>query len=55
MTKDMHVMSELLDLGNEQIILEIRELVNSINKISDNNDIYCELMKQLFLSSSNKN
>lgn len=43
------------DLSNEKIVLEIRELVNEIDSVKDEINIYCTLMKQIFLSGSNEN
>ncbi len=45
----------LNNLDDEKIVLEIRELVAGINSIKNDVDIYCDLMKQIFLSGSNKN
>lgn len=45
----------MIDLENESIVLEIRELVNGIDKIKGEIDIYGELVKQLFLSGSGRN
>ena len=48
-------MDEVLDLSNEQVVIEIKNLMNGINFINDKVDIYCDLVKQMFLSGSNKN
>lgn len=48
-------MDEVLDLSNEQIVIEVKNLMNNINFINDKVDIYCDLVKQMFLSGSNKN
>lgn len=45
----------MIDLENESIVLEIRELVNGIDKIKGEIDIYGELVKQLFLNGSGRN
>jgi len=45
----------LNDLNKEKIILEVRELVSNIDSVKDEFNIYCDLMKQMFLSSSNQN
>jgi hypothetical protein len=42
-------------LENEKIVLEIKDLVAEINSVKKEFDVYCDLMKQIFLSSSNKN
>lgn len=39
----------------EKIVLEIRELVNGVEKAKDDFNVYCDLMKQLFLSKSGTN
>lgn len=43
------------DLKNEKIAVEIRELLNEVDKIQEEIGVYCDLMKQMFLSGSNKN
>ncbi|MEI8128133.1 MAG: hypothetical protein WCG95_00820 [bacterium] len=45
----------LNNLDDEKIVLEIRELVAGIDSIKNDVNIYCDLMKQIFLSGSNKN
>jgi len=45
----------MFDLENETIVLEIRDLVNSVDKVKEEVNIYCDLMKQMFLSTSGKN
>lgn len=39
----------------EKITKEINSLVDDIEKIKGNVDVYCELMKKMFLSTSNLN
>jgi len=39
----------------DRIMLEIRELVNGIETVKDEVDIYSDLMRQLFLSASLEN
>lgn len=46
-------MDELLD--KEPIMIEIRDLIGEIDKAKDEMNIYCDLIKQIFLSGSNKN
>lgn len=46
-------MDELLE--QEPIVIEIKELINGIDKAKEEMNIYCDLVKQLFLSGSNKN
>lgn len=40
---------------DEKIVLEIRELVNGVEKAKDDISVYCDLMKQIFLSKSGTN
>jgi len=39
----------------EQTMLEIRELVKDIENAKENMTMYCEIMKDIFLSGSGKN
>lgn len=39
----------------EQTMLEIRELVKDIENAKENMTMYCEIMRDIFLSSSGKN
>lgn len=43
------------DLKNEKVAVEIRELLNEVNKVQEEIGVYCDLMKQMFLSGSSKN
>ena len=43
------------DLSSEKIILEVKELISNIDSVKDEINIYCDLLKQMFLSSSNQN
>lgn len=43
------------DLSDTEIILEIRELVAGIDSAKNEVNVYCDLMKQMFLSSSREN
>lgn len=45
----------MFDLKNEEIVLEINELIRGIDKAKEEVDIYCDLVKQMFLSFSGKN
>lgn len=45
----------MINLETEDIVLEIRELVAGIDSVKEEINVYCELMKQMFLSASNKN
>ena len=45
----------MLDIKNEDIVIEINELINGIDRVKEEVDIYCNLMKQMFLSGSGKN
>jgi len=42
-------------IEEEQIVLEIRDLVRGVETAKDEMNVYCELMKQLFLRNSNSN
>ena len=39
----------------EKITKEINSFLDDIEKIKENVDVYCELMKKMFLSTSNLN
>lgn len=43
------------DLKKESIVLEIQELVQGIESAKNEMNIYCDLMKQIFLSTSEMN
>jgi hypothetical protein len=45
----------MLDIKNESIVIEINELINGIDKVKEEVNIYCDLMKQVFLAGSGKN
>jgi len=45
----------MLNLKNENIVIEINELINGIDRVKEEVDIYCDLMKQMFLAGSGKN
>jgi hypothetical protein len=45
----------LNDLNEQNIIIEIKELIYKIDSIKNSTDVYCDLMKQIFLSSSGQN
>lgn len=45
----------MIDLENEKIVLEIKELVAGIDSVKEEVNVYCDLMRQIFLSGSNKN
>lgn len=45
----------MIDLENEDIVVEIRQLVDSIDSVKGEINIYCDLMKQMFLASSGEN
>jgi len=42
-------------LEDEPIVDEIRDLIKGIDSVKDEVNVYCEMMKQMFLSNSNKN
>lgn len=43
------------DLNDTEIILEIRELIAGIDSAKNEVNVYCDLMKQMFLSGSREN
>lgn len=43
------------DLDNEKIVLEIRELLNNVDNAASEINVYCEMMRQIFLSGSTTN
>lgn len=43
------------NLNEEKIVFEIKELINGIENAKDEINIYCDLMKQMFLSASGEN
>lgn len=49
------MMKNLSNLYEEEIVLEIRELLDEVYRVKDEINVYCDLMKQVFLSGSNKN
>lgn len=42
----------LRDLKDEKVILEIKELISGIQTVKNEVNIYCDLMKQMFLTGS---
>ncbi len=45
----------LNNLDDEKVVTEVRELIEDINAMKSEINIYCDLMKQIFLSGSTKN
>lgn len=43
------------DLKNEKAVLEIKELIAGVDSVKNEINIYCDLMKQMFLSGSKEN
>lgn len=43
------------DLSSENILFEVRELISGIDSIKEGINIYCALIKQIWLSSSSQN
>ena len=41
--------------NTEKLKQEINDLVDNVEKIQDEIDVYCELMKKMFLCTSNLN
>lgn len=48
-------MCMLDNLENDEIVIEIKKLINNINDVKDEMNIYCDLMKHMFLSGSSQN
>lgn len=42
-------------MRDEKVVIEIENLVNNIEKVQENIDVYCELMKRMFLNTSGLN
>lgn len=42
-------------INDEKIILEVKELIAGIDSVKDEINVYCALMKQMFLSGSSEN
>ncbi len=45
----------LFDLGKERVISEIKDLVKSVEDSKEDFDIYCELVREMFLNTSCQN
>ena len=45
----------ILNDNSENLVLEIKELVNNIESAKDEINVYCDLVKQLFLTCSKNN
>ncbi len=45
----------IVDLNEEDIVLEVRKLIDNIGEAKNEVNIYCDLVKQMFLSNSNRN
>lgn len=45
----------IFNLEEEEIVLEIKDLINDIENAKEEINIYCDLVKQIFLSASGKN
>ena len=43
------------NLNSEKIVVEVRQLIKNVESVENEVNVYCELMKQMFLSMSNKN
>ena len=43
------------NLGKQEIVIEIKELIEGIEAAKDQMNIYCDLVKQIFLSGSKVN
>lgn len=45
----------LFDLGKERVISEIKDLVKTVENSKEDFDIYCELVREMFLNASCQN
>jgi len=43
------------NFNDEKIVGEIKSLLNEVGKVKEEIDVYCDLMKQMFLLTSTKN
>jgi len=43
------------NLADEKVAFEITELIKGLDFVKDEINIYCDLMKQMFLTCSNEN
>lgn len=43
------------NLSSEKIVMEVRDLVSNIESFKEEVNVYCDLMKQMFLSGSSQN
>lgn len=43
------------NLGEEKIVIEIRDLISDIDGVKENLDSYCQFLKEMFLSGSGRN
>ena len=43
------------NFNDEKIVGEIKNLLNEVGKVKEEIDVYCDLMKQMFLLTSSKN
>jgi len=43
------------NFNDEKIVGEIKNLLNEVGKVNEEIDVYCDLMKQMFLLTSSKN
>ncbi len=49
------MINDLVDLSNENIVQEIKGLLNEADKVRNEINVYCDLMKQIFLLESREN
>ena len=49
------MIKNLNNISDDKIILEIKTLLDEVDKVKDEINVYCDLMKQIFLSGSSKN
>lgn len=46
------MIKDLVDLSDDNIAQEIKGLLNEVDQVKDEINVYCDLMKQMFLSRS---
>lgn len=49
------MINNLYSLRDEKIHEEIQTLLKEVDKVKDKINIYCDMMKQIYLSGSSKN
>lgn len=49
------MINDMIDISDENIVLEIKQLLNEVDQVKDEINVYCDLIKQMFLSKSTRN